>query len=187
MSRALGSPLTRESDLGVGGVLRGGLEDFFQEFPRFRFPVAGNLQADPLSEKSIDVLDKRCDLAQNEERNSGVLKQALRHRKLDAIVSLQHNNQFETRIERVLRIRLPRSGQEGNMAVRAFGETIAILNVALRTVHKPPLDQVYRRFMTTCFRYVIWSENALLADWWARALRWGWERYAFGKMTVGAE
>jgi len=91
------------------------------------------LQADPLAEKSIDILDKRCDLAPDEERTSGVLKQALRHRKPDAIISLQHDDQFESGVERVLPVRRPDSGQEGNVAVRAFGETIAILNIEDRT------------------------------------------------------
>jgi hypothetical protein len=40
----------RESGVGVGGLLRNGLEELFQKFPRFNFAVAGHFQADPLSE-----------------------------------------------------------------------------------------------------------------------------------------
>ena len=100
----------RCSGAGIG-VERSGLEELFHEFPRFGFAVPGHLQAHPFAEEAIDILDKSSDLPQDEEGNSGVLEQALRHRQKNAIVGFQYNDEFESRVERVLRGLRGGSGQ----------------------------------------------------------------------------
>ena len=65
----------------------------FENFPRFHFALARHLHAEPLVQESIYILDNCRYLPLDKERNLRVLKQSLRHRKLETIASFQYYDQ----------------------------------------------------------------------------------------------
>jgi len=69
------------------------MEEWLENFARFHFELAGHLHAETLVQESIYVLDHCRYLPLDEERNFRVLKQSLRHRKLETIASFQYYDQ----------------------------------------------------------------------------------------------
>lgn len=51
------------------------------------------MEPDPFAEKTVHALVKSRDLALDEEGNSGIDEQTLRHGELDLIVRFKHHNQ----------------------------------------------------------------------------------------------
>jgi hypothetical protein len=93
--------------------------------------VARNLEADPFAKEAVDILDQGRDLAEGDKGNPGVFEEALRHRKLNAIVGFEYDCHG-------------RGGslQKGDVALRTSDGGVRIFGAAFRTVHDSPLQQV---------------------------------------------